>query len=128
MTFFSICWMKEWIIGPRQTSGSRSFTRSPIDIILRPCDSTGMILLSNIPGRPLLPSIIGTSGPYTSASMMPTAPWKLISETARFTATGDCDVADEPERHDILLAFGIVDRAERLQDRRFSHHSRGHYT
>ena len=52
MTSFSICWMKEWIIGPRQTRGSRSFTSRPIDIIFMPCASTGMIRFSNIPGSP----------------------------------------------------------------------------
>src|SRR2546428_6377268 len=89
--------MKEWIIGPRQTSGSRSLTRSVNDIILRPSDSTGMILLSNVPGRPLLPSIIGTSGPYTSASMMPTAPLEPRNPTARFTATVDLPTPPLPD-------------------------------
>ena len=55
--------MNEWIIGPRQTSGSFSLTSRPMDMTFRPCASTGMILLSNIPGRPLVPSISGTSGP-----------------------------------------------------------------
>ena len=63
MTSRSICWMNEWIIGPRHTSGSRSFTRSPIDIILSPWASTGMMRLSNIPGLPREPSMSGTSGP-----------------------------------------------------------------
>ena len=55
--------MNEWIIGPRQTSGSRSFTSRPIDIIFMPCASTGMIRFSNIPGRPREPSMSGMSGP-----------------------------------------------------------------
>jgi hypothetical protein len=63
MTSFSICWMKEWIMGPRQTSGSFSSTRRPMDIILIPCASTGMMRLSNIPGRPLVPIMSGRSGP-----------------------------------------------------------------
>ncbi len=63
MTSRSICWMNEWIIGPRHTSGSLSPTSRPIDITLRPWASTGMMRLSNIPGRPLVPSMSGRSGP-----------------------------------------------------------------
>src|SRR5207253_3201107 len=134
--------MNECSIGPRQIRGSLSSTRRPIDIICTPCAWTGMMRFSNIPGLPRAPSMIGTSGPYTSASTMPTVAPVPRSATARFTATVDLptppfpdetaivcstsgmndpaagarQVPHETERHDVLLLIGILEGSERAED------------
>src|SRR5437660_6886576 len=59
----------------------------PIEIILSPCDCTGMMRLSAVAcGSCKVPSIIGTFGPYTSASSNPTLCPRFAKASARFTA------------------------------------------
>ena len=58
--------------------------------------------MSNMPGRPREPSIIGMSGPYTSESMIPTAAPACRSATARFTATVDLPTPPLPEETAIV--------------------------
>src|SRR5882672_4697107 len=75
-------------IGPRQMTGlSPGFSR-PIEIIFTPCAFTGIIRCSGVAiGSCVEPSIIGTFGPYTSASSKPTLLPNFASASARFTAT-----------------------------------------
>ena len=56
-----------------------------------------MMRFSNMPGRPRAPSMSGTSGPYTSESMMPTVPPVWESVTARLTATVDFPTPPFPD-------------------------------
>src|SRR5260370_12152590 len=75
-------------IGPRQIMGLSPGFRRPMEIILSPCDCTGMMCLSAVaPGCSVAPSIIGTFGPYTSASSKPTLLPSFAKASARFTAT-----------------------------------------
>src|SRR5260370_11507669 len=75
-------------IGPRQIMGLSPGFRRPMEIILSPCDCTGMMCLSAVaPGCSVAPSIIGTFGPYTSASSKPTLLPRFAKASARFTAT-----------------------------------------
>src|SRR5437764_1246283 len=78
-------------IGPRQIIGlSPGFSR-PIEIIFKPCDCTGMMCRSAVAcGSLVVPSMIGTFGPYTSASSKPTLWPSFASASARFTATVVC--------------------------------------
>src|SRR5712691_2239653 len=79
--------MAVWIIGPRQVSGVSSGTKNPIEIILTPWLSAGTSLPSRCSGGCSTPIIIGTLGPYTSASIKPTLAPCMVSATARLTAT-----------------------------------------
>src|SRR6266478_3812717 len=66
---------------------SPGFSR-PMEIIFNPCDWTGIMCLSLVAsGCCVAPSIIGTFGPYTSASSNPTLCPSLDNASARFTAT-----------------------------------------
>src|SRR6267378_6210102 len=66
---------------------SPGFNR-PMEIIFNPCDCTGMMCLSLVAsGCCVAPSIIGTFGPYTSASSKPTLWPSFTNARARFTAT-----------------------------------------
>ena len=60
----------------------------PIEIIFNPCASTGRISRSlSACGCSSVPSMIGTLGPYTSASSKPTEAPSRLSARARLTAT-----------------------------------------
>src|SRR5260370_18905763 len=62
--------------------------RRHMEIILSPCDCTGMMRLSAVAcGSCVVPSMIGTFGPYTSASSNPTLWPSFAKASARFTAT-----------------------------------------
>src|SRR6266446_1572499 len=75
-------------IGPRQIIGLSPGLSRPIEIIFSPCDCTGMMCLSAVAsGCCVAPSIIGTFGPYTSASSNPTLCPSFAKASARFTAT-----------------------------------------
>src|SRR5207245_11179532 len=66
---------------------SPGFSR-PMEIIFSPCACTGMMCLSGVAaGCSVAPSIIGTFGPYTSASSNPTLLPRFAKASARFTAT-----------------------------------------
>src|SRR5437879_6442497 len=59
-----------------------------MEIIFSPCDCTGMMCLSAVAaGCSVAPSMIGTFGPYTSASSKPTLLPSFAKASARFTAT-----------------------------------------
>src|SRR5882762_5974904 len=75
-------------MGPRQIIGlSPGFSR-PIEIIFNPCACTGMMCFSAVAcGSCRVPSMIGTFGPYTSASSNPTLWPSFTSASARLTAT-----------------------------------------
>src|SRR5262249_30181394 len=75
-------------IGPRQITGLSPGLSKPIEIILTPCACTGMMCWSAVAaGSCSEPSMIGTFGPYTSASNKPTLLPSFTSASARFTAT-----------------------------------------
>src|SRR5260370_15620275 len=88
-----------WSIGPRQIIGlSPGFSR-PMEIIFRPCDCTGMMRLSCVAcGSCSVPSMMGTFGPYTSASSNPTL-LKVAAEPTLLEATAEpslLEVTAEP--------------------------------
>src|SRR5882724_8339281 len=75
-------------IGPRQMTGLSPGFSKPIEIIFTPCACTGMMCWSAVaPGSCVEPSMIGTFGPYTSASSRPTLWPSFASASARLTAT-----------------------------------------
>src|SRR5215469_8360297 len=75
-------------MGPRQMTGlSPGFSR-PIEIIFTPCATTGIMRCCAVAvGSAVEPSMMGTFGPYTSASSKPTLWPSFASARARFTAT-----------------------------------------
>ena len=78
------------IIGPRQMTGVASPTNIPIEMTRRPCFSTGMMRRSSrVRARSSMPSMRGTLGPYTSASMRAIAGRSVASASARLVATVD---------------------------------------
>ena len=89
--------MDEWIIGPRHTSGSRlvheQADRHDLDAVRLDRDD----LVVEHAGRPLAPSMSGTSGPYTSRSMRPTVAPLCFSASARLTATVDLPTPPLPD-------------------------------
>src|SRR3989454_3767387 len=79
--------MAVWIIGPRHVSGWSSGTKNPIEISFTPWLYAGTSLPSCCSGGRSTPIIIGTLGPYTSASRSPTFAPCRTRPTARLTAT-----------------------------------------
>ena len=67
--------------------GASSPVRKPIEITWRPSFSAGMIFWPSVISWVLIPSMIGTFGPCTSPSIMPTLPPHFASAIARFTDT-----------------------------------------
>src|SRR5271154_7198233 len=76
-------------MGPRQTNGLSPGLSNPTDINFNPYFSLGTmkLLCEFMRGCSFDPIIIGTLGPYTSASSNPTLKPSFESDSARFTAT-----------------------------------------
>ena len=84
------CWRALCSIGPRQTTGLSSGTKLPIEIILKPWASGGMMSRSSTTvGFSRTPSIRGIEKPQTSASRRPTVWPRLASIAARLTVVVD---------------------------------------
>src|SRR6266849_7336959 len=75
-------------MGPRQIMGLSPGLSRPMEITFRPATSTGMMCLSMVAsGSCVVPSMMGTLGPYTSASRRPTLWPSFTRASARLTAT-----------------------------------------
>ena len=84
------CWRALCSIGPRQTTGLSSGTKLPIEIILKPWASGGMMSRSSTTvGFSRTPSMRGIEKPQTSASRRPTVWPRLASIAARLTVVVD---------------------------------------
>src|SRR3989442_1647071 len=131
MTSRSICWMNEWIIGPRHTSGSLSPTSRPIDITLRPWASTGLMRVSRGCG-----AAAHLRADLRHAGQPPDELGRhAVDHHLRLRRLGrerereadrvalDGDVAHEPQRDDVFLALGILDTAERIDDVLLARHT-----
>src|SRR5580693_34814 len=75
-------------MGPRQTIGLSPGLSKPMEIIFIPATCTGIMRFSAVAcGSCSVPSMMGTLGPYTSASIRPTLCPSFTNARARLTAT-----------------------------------------
>ena len=101
-TWRIICLRALQAIGPRHMSACSGRAKYPMDIHFTPYFSIGMMtsfspswMASGI--KPSVAVILGTDGPYTSASARPTLYPRRARATARFTDTVDFPTPPFPE-------------------------------
>ena len=85
----TICAIAADAIGPRHATARSGSVIIPIESARMPCARTGWMRFAFSSARVVMPSSMGTDGPWMSASISPTAKPRRASATARLAATVD---------------------------------------